>query len=161
MAPTDTHQHLLNIHGDHKSWCEHSEVMDGAFQQWWQRCERQAMLWMAVHKCHTVKWRVPLNQLIYMNRWITIRRLCTELNIGFSALEVMVQCWIIAKFAPGGANAHTGVGEHHMPIFQDLQHQYEAKGDSFLDHFQCWDIVPPLWDGVKTTVHGVVMWFPH
>jgi hypothetical protein len=30
-----------------------------------------------------------LNQLIRENRWIT-RELCTELNIGFNALEIMV-----------------------------------------------------------------------
>jgi hypothetical protein len=31
-----------------------------------------------------------LNQLIRSNRWITTRELCTELNIGFNALEMMV-----------------------------------------------------------------------
>jgi hypothetical protein len=31
-----------------------------------------------------------LNQLICANRWITTRELCTELNIGFNALEMIV-----------------------------------------------------------------------
>jgi len=38
------------------SGCEHSEVVDDVFQQWWQWCERQAMFGMAMHN-HTLKWR--------------------------------------------------------------------------------------------------------
>ena len=37
--------------------CEHSEVVGGAFQHLGQQCERQATLWMALHSCHTTKWR--------------------------------------------------------------------------------------------------------
>jgi len=33
---------------------------------------------------------VRLNQLICTYRWVTTRELCTELNIGFNALETMV-----------------------------------------------------------------------
>jgi len=42
--------------------------------------------------CTAVKSRNEerLDQLIHPNRWITTRELCTELNIGFSALETMV-----------------------------------------------------------------------
>ena len=39
------------------SGCEHSEVVDGVFQQWLQR-ERQATFWMTMHDCHTTKLRV-------------------------------------------------------------------------------------------------------
>jgi len=41
-----------------------------------------------MHSCHTKKER--LDQLIPANRRITTRELCTELNIGFNALETMV-----------------------------------------------------------------------
>jgi hypothetical protein len=57
------------------------------FQQW-QR-ERQATFWTA---CTAVTPRNEerLNQLIHTNQWITTRKLCKELNIGFNALETMV-----------------------------------------------------------------------
>jgi hypothetical protein len=41
-----------------------------------------------MHSCHTNEER--LNQLNRSNRWIMTRELCTELNIGFNALEIMV-----------------------------------------------------------------------
>jgi len=41
-----------------KSGCEHSELMGDTFWQCWQQCERWAMFWMALHSCHTMKWRV-------------------------------------------------------------------------------------------------------
>lgn len=31
MTSTDTHQHLLKIHGDQNGGCEHSEAVGGAF----------------------------------------------------------------------------------------------------------------------------------
>jgi len=34
MALTDTHQHLLECLWRSNGGCEHSEVMDAAFQQW-------------------------------------------------------------------------------------------------------------------------------
>ena len=71
------------------SGCEHSKVVGGAFQQWQQRCERQATFWMAIHSSHITKWKAS-HQLIHMNCWITTRELCMNLNIGFSALEMMV-----------------------------------------------------------------------
>lgn len=39
MTSTDTHQHLLKIHGDQNGGCEHSEAVGGAFFQ--QRHRRQ------------------------------------------------------------------------------------------------------------------------
>jgi len=41
--PVDMHPCLLNFHGDHTVDCEHSGVVGGAFQQWQQGCEREAM----------------------------------------------------------------------------------------------------------------------
>jgi hypothetical protein len=40
-----------------KSGCERSEAVGGAFQQWWQWCERQATFQMALHSCQLTKWR--------------------------------------------------------------------------------------------------------
>ena len=40
------------------SGCEHSVVVSGVFQQRWQRCERQATFWTAMHSCHSTKWTV-------------------------------------------------------------------------------------------------------
>ena len=55
-----THWHSLMLAEDSrktKSGCEHSEVVGGTFQHWWQRRERQSMLWMALHSFHTTKWK--------------------------------------------------------------------------------------------------------
>jgi len=46
-----THWYSLKLAGclwRQKSGCEYSEVVCGAFQQWWQQCERHAMFWAAV-----------------------------------------------------------------------------------------------------------------
>jgi len=37
---------------------KHSEVVAGGFQQWQQRHEKQAMFQIAMHSCHSMKWRV-------------------------------------------------------------------------------------------------------
>ena len=39
------------------SGCKHSEDVGRVFQLWWQWCERQAIFWLAMHSCHTTKWR--------------------------------------------------------------------------------------------------------
>mgnify|MGYP001855459783 CR=1 FL=1 len=36
---------------------KHSKAVGDAFQQWWQRHERQAMFWMSTNSCYTMKWR--------------------------------------------------------------------------------------------------------
>ena len=76
-----------------------------------------------------------LAQLIRANRRITTRELCTELNIGFSALETMVATLeyrkVCARWVP--RMLIQGHKEHRMQICQDLLNQYEAEGDSFLD----------------------------
>ena len=45
MAPIDIHQHLLNVCGDQTVYVR---TVGGVFQQWQQRCERQALFWMAI-----------------------------------------------------------------------------------------------------------------
>ena len=63
------------------------------------------------------------------------RELCTQLNIGFSALETMVAmleyCKVCARWVPRILTQ--GHKEHHMQVCRDLLNQYEAEGDSFLD----------------------------
>ena len=88
-----THWHSLTL--AERLWrpisgCEHCEAMGGVFQQWWQWCEWQTTFWTATHSCHTIKSRVyqsadPYKLVDYD------RELCTELNINFSALEMIVE----------------------------------------------------------------------
>ena len=40
------------------SGCEDSGMVSGTFQQWQQEHERQATVWIAMHSCHTMKWRI-------------------------------------------------------------------------------------------------------
>jgi hypothetical protein len=63
------------------------------------------------------------------------RELCTELNIGFSALETMLATleyckacvrWVLRMLT----QEHKG---DRMQVCQDLFNHYEAEGDSFLD----------------------------
>jgi len=70
-----------------------------------------------------------------MNWRITTRELCTELNIGFNALETMVTtfeyCKVCTKWVPLMLTQEHK--EHRMQVCQDLLNQYDTKGDSFLD----------------------------
>ncbi len=59
MAPTDIRQRLPNVYGD--------QAVDVHTVRWWVLrlstgnsyiCERQATFWVAMHSCHTIKWRV-------------------------------------------------------------------------------------------------------
>ena len=36
-------------------------MVSDALQQWQHWRERQAAFWMAMHSCHTIKWRVSLS----------------------------------------------------------------------------------------------------
>ena len=38
------------------SGCEHTEVIGGAFQQWQERCQKQATFQTVMHSCHTTNW---------------------------------------------------------------------------------------------------------
>ena len=132
IAPIDIYQYLLNIYG-------------------YQRVDVSTVRWWVVHfssgnsnmneKPHSRKpYRAVtpqteghLNQLIHANWWIT-RELCMELNIGFSALEMMVTklgyyrvctIWVPQMLTQKQK-------EHCMPVCQELLNQYEAEGGSFL-----------------------------
>jgi len=76
-----------------------------------------------------------LDQLIPVNRRITTRQLCTELNIGCNALEAMVATLeyrkVCARWVPRMLTQEHK--EHRMQVCQELLNQYEAEGDSFLD----------------------------
>ena len=76
-----------------------------------------------------------LNQLIRANRQIMTRELCTELNIGFIALETIVATLeyrkVCTRWVPQMLTQEHK--EHRMQVFRDLLNQYEAEGDSFLD----------------------------
>lgn len=54
--------------------------MGGAFQQWWQWCEKQAIF---LDDCAQLPHHVlkSIYQFIHMNHWIRTRELCAELNI--------------------------------------------------------------------------------
>ena len=68
-AVTDINWYLLNVLWRPTSGCEHSEAVDGVFQQWWQQCERQAIF------CVTPQSDECLNQLICTNQEIETREL--------------------------------------------------------------------------------------
>ena len=77
-----------------------------------------------------------LDQLFHANQWITTRELCTELNIGFNALEMMLAVLefrkVCAMCVPRMLTQEHK--EHRMQVCQDLLNQHEAEGESFLDH---------------------------
>ena len=77
-----------------------------------------------------------LDQLICVNRRITTRELCTGLNIGCNALEAMVAKLeyrkVCARWVPRMLTQEHK--ENRMQVCQDLLNQYEAEGDSSLDH---------------------------
>jgi hypothetical protein len=124
------------------SGCEHSEEVVGAFQQWRQRCDRQATFWWP---CTSVN---PQNeecfdQLISSSRRITTRELCTELNIGFNALEMMFAmleyCKVCARWVLWMLTQEHK--DHLMQVCQDLLNHYEAEGNSFLDRIISGDMM--------------------
>ena len=73
-----------------------------------------------------------LNQLIRANRRIMTRELCTELNISFNALEMMVAMLEYSKVCAWWVPQML-TQEHHLQVCQDLSNQHEAEGESFLD----------------------------
>jgi len=89
IAPNDIHRRLLNVYGD-------QTVNVSTVRRWVARFSsgdsdvkdkpRSGWLRTAV----TPQNEEHLDQLIHVNWWIVTRELCTELNIGCSALEVTV-----------------------------------------------------------------------
>jgi len=114
---------------------EHSEEMSGAFQQWWQWCEGQAMFRMTTHSYYTMKREAYRSADLHKSVIMT-GELHVELNIGFIALETMVTKLqyhkVCDKWVPQILTQEQQ--EWHMQLFQDLLNQYEAEGDSFLNH---------------------------
>ena len=89
IAPNDIHRHLMNVYGD--------QTVDVSIVRWWVACFSSDDSDMkdkphSRRPCTTVTPRNEehLDQVISANWQITTRELCTELNIGFNALETMV-----------------------------------------------------------------------
>jgi len=89
IAPNDIHRRLLNVYGDQtvdvstaRQWVAHFSSGDSDVKD--KPCSGRS--------CTAVTPRNEerLDQLIRANRRIMTRELCTELNIGFNALETMV-----------------------------------------------------------------------
>lgn len=77
-----------------------------------------------------------LYQLIHPNQQIMTSELCTELNISFSVLKMMVAmleyCKVCTRWVPKMLTWEEK--EHRMQVCWDLLKQYEAENESFLDH---------------------------
>jgi hypothetical protein len=89
IAPNDIHRCLLNVYGDQTVDFITVRQWVASFSSGDSEVKGKPHLGLP---CTTVTPRNEerLNQLICANRWITTRELCTELNIGFNALEMMV-----------------------------------------------------------------------
>ena len=140
ITPNGIHQHLLNIYRDQTvnvstvRWrvvrfsSGDSDVKEKPCSGW---------------PCTAVTPRNEerLDQLIRANRQITTRELCTERNIAFSTLETMVATLeyriVCTRWVPRMLiREHK---EHCVQVLWDLLNQYEAEGDSFLDHITTGD----------------------
>ena len=70
-----------------------------------------------------------LDQFFHANRRITIRELCTELNIGFNALETTVATLeygkVCNRWVPRMLTQEHE--EHRMQVCQELLNQFEAE----------------------------------
>ena len=133
-APSDIHRCLLNIYRD--------QTVDVSTVREWVACFSSGNNDVKGKPCSgwpctaVTPWNEEcFDQLICKNRWITTRELCTKLNIGFSALEVMVSMLeyrkICARWVPRMVTQEHK--EQHMQVCQGLLNQYETEGDSFLD----------------------------
>ena len=89
IARNDIRQRLLNVYGD-----QTADV--GTVRRWVTRfssgdCNvKEKPRFGRPCTAVTPRNEERLYQLIRANRWITTRKLCTKLNIGFNALETMV-----------------------------------------------------------------------
>ena len=89
ITPNDIHRRLLNVYGDQtvdastvRRWVARFSIADSEMKD----KPRSGRPCTAV----TPRNEEHLDQLIRANRLITTRELCTELNIGFNALETLV-----------------------------------------------------------------------
>jgi hypothetical protein len=116
------------------SGCEHSEAVGGAFQQWRPRCERLTTF-RRPYTAVSPRNEECIEQLIRAIRKITTRELCTELNVGFNALETTLAALEYRKVSARCVSRMLTqeYKDHRMQISQDLLNHCEAEGDSFLD----------------------------
>ena len=63
----------------HNNGGEYSEVVGGAFQQWKQWNERQALSQMTMNSCHTTNWRVP--QSAHLHKSVAYSQNCVQSQI--------------------------------------------------------------------------------
>jgi len=89
IAPNEIHRRLLNVYGDQtvdvstvRRWVTPFSSGDSDVE------DQPRSGWPCI--AVTPRNEERLDHLIRANRRITTRELCTELNIGFSALETMV-----------------------------------------------------------------------
>ena len=134
IAPNDIHRRLLNVYGD--------QTVDVSTVRQWVACFSSGDSDVqdkprSGRPCTSVTPRNEerLDQFIRANRRIKPRELCTELYIGFNALEMMVVTLkyrkVCTRWVPQMLTKEHE--EHCMQVCQDLLNQYEAEGDSILD----------------------------
>ena len=121
FAPNDIHRRLLNFYGEQTVGvstvrrCVARFSIGDSDVKYKTRSGRPCT---AV----TLRNEERLVQLIRANRRITTRELCTELNIGFNALEMMVATLeyrkVCARWVPRMLTQEHK--EHHMQVCQDL-----------------------------------------
>ena len=120
IAPNDFHRRLLNAYGNQtvdvstvRRWVARSSSGDSDVKD----KPRSGRPCTAV----TPRNEERLDQLTRANRRITTRELCTELNIGFNALETMVATLeyrkVCARWVPRMLTQE--YKEHHMQVCQD------------------------------------------
>jgi len=100
VAPSDIHQCLLNIYGD--------QTVNVSIVRWWvvhfssgdsDMKDKSLSSWPCT--AVTPEYEEHLSQFIHVNWHIITGKLCTELNVSFSAWKQWWQCQHIAEFAPG------------------------------------------------------------
>ena len=97
MAHSSTHsEHLWS------GW-EHSEVVGGAFQQWWQWCERQSqILDSSAQLSHHKMKSISISSSAQIGG-LRSRNLVRSWILASVHWKQWQQCWNIAKFMPGGS----------------------------------------------------------
>ena len=121
IAPTDIHWCLLNVYGD--------QTVDVRTVRWWMVCfssgtsvakDKLCSRWPCT--ADTSQNYDHLNQLTHKNRQFMTRKLCMELNINFSVLEMTVAMLEYHKVRTSWVQwmLTQEQKEHSMQIFQDL-----------------------------------------
>ena len=152
MASIDIHQCLLNADGDQtvdvstvRKCVVHFSSGDTNMK--YKPCSGQP--------CTAVTpWNEEcLDQLIHTNWQIITGELCSELNICFSALDMMVATLEYHKVCTKWVS-WMPTQEHCMQVCRNLLNQCKSEGDSFQGDIITSDIMSSLWVGVKTSIYG-------